>query len=133
MKRTILFLIIINAAWSSETPFKRGVNLTGWLQTSNVRQIQLTKFTKQDFINIKSPKGGIDQRIPLNDAARELLKAHPKTLTDRLRELEKFNLITRTVFNEIPPRVEYSLTEPGRDLEDIFERISNWVKNWSES
>ena len=65
MKRTILFLIIINAAWSSETPFKRGVNLTGWLQTSNVRQIQLTKFTKQDFINIKSL--GCDViRLPIN-------------------------------------------------------------------
>jgi endoglucanase len=38
-----------------EAPFKRGVNLTGWLQyVSNARQIQFTKFTKQDLINIKS-------------------------------------------------------------------------------
>jgi endoglucanase len=65
MKRAILFLIIINMAWSAETPFKRGVNLTGWLQTSDVRQIQFTKFTKQDFINIKSL--GCDViRLPIN-------------------------------------------------------------------
>ncbi|MBN2315346.1 MAG: hypothetical protein JXM79_15565, partial [Sedimentisphaerales bacterium] len=37
---------------STEVPFKRGVNLTNWLQGSNVREIQFTKFTKQDFINI---------------------------------------------------------------------------------
>ncbi|MFX0103613.1 MAG: winged helix-turn-helix transcriptional regulator, partial [Candidatus Hodarchaeota archaeon] len=59
------------------------------------------------------------------------LKIPPKTLTSRLRDLERFNLITRTTFDEIPPRVEYSLTEPGRDLEDVFARISLWVKDWS--
>jgi len=65
MKRAILFLIIINVAFSAETPFKRGVNLTGWFQTSDVRQIQFTKFTKQDFINIKSL--GCDViRLPIN-------------------------------------------------------------------
>lgn len=46
-------------------PFKRGVNLTGWLQTSGARQIQFTKFTRQDFINIKSL--GCDViRLPIN-------------------------------------------------------------------
>jgi len=46
-------------------PFKRGVNLSGWLQSSSVRQIQFTKFTKQDFINIKS-LGGDVIRLPIN-------------------------------------------------------------------
>ncbi len=65
MKRAILFLIIINVASCAETPFKRGVNITGWFQTSNARQIQFTKFTKQDFINIKSL--GCDViRLPIN-------------------------------------------------------------------
>ena len=39
---------------SHKLPFKRGVNLTNWLQSSNVRQIQFSKFTKQDFINKES-------------------------------------------------------------------------------
>jgi len=50
---------------TAEIPFKRGVNLTNWLQTSSVRQIQFTKFTKQDLINIKSL--GCDViRLPIN-------------------------------------------------------------------
>jgi endoglucanase len=49
----------------AEVPFKRGVNLTGWLQASNAQQIHFNKFTKQDFINIKSL--GCDViRLPIN-------------------------------------------------------------------
>jgi endoglucanase len=49
----------------SQAPFNRGVNLTGWFQAGNARQIQFTKFTKQDFINIKSL--GCDViRLPIN-------------------------------------------------------------------
>ena len=54
----------------------------------------------------------------------------PKTITERLRDLEKRKLIIREVFNEIPMRVQYSLTDAGRDLEDIFERISLWALKW---
>ena len=66
MKRYILILLLIIApARSAETPFKRGVNLTGWFQESSVRQIQFTKYTKQDLINIKSL--GCDViRLPIN-------------------------------------------------------------------
>jgi endoglucanase len=66
MKRVILILLIsINLCWGSETPFKRGVNLTGWLQASGPRQIQFTRFTRQDIVNIKSL--GCDViRLPMN-------------------------------------------------------------------
>ncbi|MCE5330816.1 MAG: cellulase family glycosylhydrolase [Bacteroidales bacterium] len=48
-----------------QTPFNRGVNLTGWFQTSNPRQIQFSKYTKKDFENIKSL--GCDAiRLPIN-------------------------------------------------------------------
>ncbi|MHA1150670.1 MAG: winged helix-turn-helix transcriptional regulator [Promethearchaeota archaeon] len=57
------------------------------------------------------------------------LNGSPKTITARLRELEKFGIINRTQFNEIPPRVEYSLTDQGKELEDIFERLANWALN----
>ncbi|MNR66712.1 putative HTH-type transcriptional regulator YybR [compost metagenome] len=54
----------------------------------------------------------------------ELLRAmegiSPKTLSLRLRELEHQDIITRTVYPEIPPRVEYSLTDKGKRLEGIF-------------
>jgi endoglucanase len=50
---------------NTETLFRRGVNLTGWLQAGSARQIQFTKFTKQDFENIKGL--GCDViRLPIN-------------------------------------------------------------------
>jgi endoglucanase len=66
MKRFLLFvLLIVPTAWAIDNPFNRGVNLTGWLQTSSAQQIQFTKFTKQDFSNIKSL--GCDViRLPIN-------------------------------------------------------------------
>jgi endoglucanase len=49
----------------TEAPFHRGVNLTGWFQAGSARQIQFTKFTKQDFLDIKSL--GCDViRLPIN-------------------------------------------------------------------
>lgn len=55
MKRFfLLFLTLTVIATAAEMPFSKGVNLTGWFQTSGARQVQFTKFTKQDFINIQS-------------------------------------------------------------------------------
>jgi endoglucanase len=55
MKRIIvLSLFIASLLWSAEPPFHRGVNLTNWFQVSSAGQIQFTKFTRQDLINIKS-------------------------------------------------------------------------------
>jgi endoglucanase len=60
----IIFLLCVISA-SSQAPFSRGVNLTGWFQVSSPGQIQFTRFTKQDIINIKSL--GCDViRLPVN-------------------------------------------------------------------
>jgi endoglucanase len=66
MKRIIfIFLFIVSVVWSAEPPFSRGVNLTNWFQKSSAQQIQFTKFTRQDFINIQSL--GCDViRLPVN-------------------------------------------------------------------
>ncbi|UYJ17967.1 MAG: winged helix-turn-helix transcriptional regulator [Veillonellaceae bacterium] len=48
------------------------------------------------------------------------------SLTKALRELESDGLIKREQFNEIPPHVEYSLTEKGNDLQPIFYEIMKW-------
>ena len=47
-------------------------------------------------------------------------------LTNALRELEENELIHREQFNEIPPHVEYSLTDKGKDLLTVFHAIANW-------
>lgn len=50
-----------------------------------------------------------------------------KTLVTRLRELEKFNFIKREAYNEIPPRVEYSLTDQGQKLAETLEPLIHWL------
>ncbi len=47
-------------------------------------------------------------------------------LTQTLRELEEDGFVTRKQFNEIPPHVEYSLTEMGKDLLPIFYEMTKW-------
>ena len=49
-----------------------------------------------------------------------------KTLTDRLRELTEDGLVTRTMYAEIPPRVEYSLTDRGRAAAPIIDALGAW-------
>jgi len=49
-----------------------------------------------------------------------------KVLTEQLKELEIDNLIIRKHFKEIPPRVEYSLTELGKSMEPVFLEIEKW-------
>jgi DNA-binding HxlR family transcriptional regulator len=50
----------------------------------------------------------------------------PKTLTDRLRALEEQGMVQRLVYPEIPPRVEYRLTERGRAVEPVIDALAAW-------
>lgn len=51
-----------------------------------------------------------------------------KVLTEQLKELEKNGLIVRKQYKEIPPRVEYSLTDLGKSLTPVFTQMSKWGK-----
>jgi DNA-binding HxlR family transcriptional regulator len=51
-----------------------------------------------------------------------------KVLTQQLKELERDGLVVRKQFKEIPPRVEYSLTDLGKSLSSVFKEMSNWGK-----
>ena len=55
----------------------------------------------------------------------------PKTLTERLRDLELHGALERVQFPEIPPRVEYTLTEKGRALGAIIEAMAHWGSRWT--
>lgn len=57
---------------------------------------------------------------------REVPGISQKTLTRTLRDLESAGLVTRTVYGEVPPRVEYDLTEAGRALMPIFRSMRDW-------
>ncbi len=64
----------------------------------------------------------------------ELLEALPgissKTLTLRLRQLEKHGLLARRVFPEVPPHVEYSLTEKGLGIQPVMMALKNLGEQW---
>ncbi|WP_211261281.1 winged helix-turn-helix transcriptional regulator [Pseudonocardia acaciae] len=53
-----------------------------------------------------------------------------KMLTNRLRELESEGLVTRTVIDASPVRVEYALTKKGKDLENAITALSEWADRW---
>lgn len=56
-----------------------------------------------------------------------------KVLTAQLRDMESNGLVTRTVYPEVPPRVEYSLTALGRSLKPILDAMWNWGENYKAS
>ena len=61
-----------------------------------------------------------------NEMLRSIPGLSQKVLTDNLRALEADGLITRTVYPEVPPRVEYSLTDLGRSLKPILDAMLAW-------
>ena len=70
---------------------------------------------------------GNHKRIRYNELMKELDKVSPKTLADTLRDLVKQNLIKRESFNEIPPRVDYTLTKEGKELREAILPILKWA------
>jgi DNA-binding HxlR family transcriptional regulator len=65
-----------------------------------------------------------------NQLERSLHGISPKTLSERLRSLEEEGVIIRQTFAEVPPRVEYTLTEKGRDLVDVVDSMRSYGKRW---
>lgn len=51
---------------------------------------------------------------------------NPRTLSQRLDELERHDIVTKTSYAEVPPRIEYTLTEKGEDLVPVLKAMSNW-------
>ena len=55
-----------------------------------------------------------------------------KVLTSQLRDMEQKGLLTRKVYAEVPPRVEYTLTKSGLSLKPILEAMKNWGEEYKE-
>ncbi|TFB14140.1 transcriptional regulator [Filobacillus milosensis] len=56
-----------------------------------------------------------------------------RVLSERLKDLEKEGIVKRTVFDETPVRIEYTLTEKGKALEPILKQIQSWSDKWIET
>ncbi len=65
--------------------------------------------------------------VRFGELRREIPNVSQKTLTRNLRELEANDVLTRTVYAEVPPRVEYELTKAGFDLMPIFKSMDKWA------
>ena len=65
-----------------------------------------------------------------NELKKDLEGISQKVLTDSLRSMEADGLLTRTVYPEVPPRVEYTLTELGYSLRPILEAMRIWGEEY---
>ncbi len=65
-----------------------------------------------------------------NELKKDLAGISQKVLTDNLRSLESDGIITRTVYPEVPPRVEYALSELGETLRPILDSMAAWGQSY---
>lgn len=67
-----------------------------------------------------------------NELKKDLAGISQKVLTDSLRSMEADGLITRTVYPEVPPPVEYALSELGESMRPIMDAMEAWGRNYQE-
>jgi DNA-binding HxlR family transcriptional regulator len=67
------------------------------------------------------------ETLRYNEIMKNLNGINPRSLSDRLKELENAGLIKKEIFAEIPPRSEYTLTKDGKDLRKAIIPLMNWV------
>lgn len=67
-----------------------------------------------------------------NELKRDLEGISQKVLTDSLRSMENDGIITRTVYPEVPPRVEYALSELGESMRPIIKSMEAWGMAYKE-
>src|SRR6478672_682631 len=74
-----------------------------------------------------------DGRSRFSELERSLEGISPRTLSLRLRALEEHGIVERRTFPEVPPRVEYSLTEKGKALVPIIEDMRAYGREWLDA
>lgn len=74
-----------------------------------------------------------NQKQRFTDFLKTIPAISKKVLTDNLRALEDDGIINREVFAEIPPRVEYSLTDLGKTLKPVLDAMLNWGTEYKSS
>ena len=90
--------------------------------------------------NLVTKRGALEILIPLccttnpvrHKQFRQTLKGFStRTLSIRLKELEKSGILEKHRYNEIPPRVEYTLTAKGQELVESVVSILQWMRKWA--
>jgi DNA-binding HxlR family transcriptional regulator len=68
--------------------------------------------------------------IRFNELKRSLTGISSTVLSERLLELEREGLVTKKIYPEVPPRVEYSMTSQAKELEVIIKELARWADKW---
>jgi DNA-binding HxlR family transcriptional regulator len=68
--------------------------------------------------------------IRFNELKRALAGISSTVVAERLLELEREGLVTKKIYPEVPPRVEYSMTPQARELEVIIKDLARWANKW---
>ncbi len=71
------------------------------------------------------------EALRFSELKRSLPNVTQKMLTQQLRELEEDKLVSRKVYAEVPPKVEYALTEVGRSMIPLLKMMDDWGKDYS--
>ena len=73
------------------------------------------------------------ETLRFNELQKSLGNITTKTLTQQLRQLEGEKIITRTVYPEVPPKVEYSLSEIGKTISPVLKSLCDWGMGYQNS
>jgi len=68
--------------------------------------------------------------IRFNELKRSLSGISSTVLSERLLELEREGLVTKKIYPEVPPRVEYTITLQAKELEVIIKELARWANKW---
>ena len=91
---------------------------------------------RKDVLKLVSSRGTMEilcvfccsqAKIRFTELAKQFKYISTKTLASRLKELERNGILKRTAYNEIPPRVEYSMTEKGQSLAEALMPLIEWM------
>ena len=73
-----------------------------------------------------------EDTLRFNEIQRKLPEITQSTLTKQLRSLEEYGMVIRTVYSQIPPKVEYSLSPMGEDFITVLESLKEWGNKYIE-
>lgn len=75
---------------------------------------------------------GLKEPARFNELKRRIEGISATSLAERLSELDRLGVVSRKVYPETPPRVEYSLTAKGNELKQVLEELADWARRWAE-
>src|SRR5258706_9765786 len=125
----------MNALNSQVRDFEPEIALLEAIYTSNERPTSHFECPVMYALSVINPKWSVpilydlhlhSDPVRFNTLERALSPVTQKELSKRLRELEKVGVIKRTIYPEVPPRVEYSLTESGRGMVFLLNGLTQW-------